>query len=345
MRKFLLTFLCFLVWGTLSGVEAFPNFPAKVKGRMVMEFDLSQHQGKEVNLWVPYPVSNEYQTITNMKIEGTFSRFGVYTDNKYKTPILFVNWQGEAIKRKVLTLSFDAERVQAVKKDFPAEEPCWNPEDFKKWLQPYSLGPINQEIKALAKQITAGKTSVYEKVKAIYDWVCDNMYRDPKVKGCGLGDVQALLVKLGGKCTDIHSVFVILCRAAGIPAREIFGIRMGRGNEVTDITKWQHCFAEFFLPGYGWVPVDPADVLKMMLKRHLTLKDKETSLWRDYFWGAWDPYRIELARGRDIVLNPQQKGKPLNNFGYPYAEIDGQAIDSLDPDSFQYKFTFYPVNN
>ena len=268
-----------------------------------MNFDLSHYNVKKnVRLWVPYPISNEYQTISNIKIKGNFSKYGFYTDNKYETPIFYAEWNKKGKRKRILQISFDAKRVEAVKKDFPKIEPCFDPTGFKKWLKPFSLGPINEKIRQLALKITTNKTTVYEKAKAIYDWICDNMYRDPKVKGCGFGDVQYLLFKhRGGKCTDIHSVFVTLCRAVGIPARERFGIRMGRNGKKTDITKWQHCYAEFYMPGYGWVPVDPADVLKMMLKRHLSLTDKETKLWRKYFWGAWDPYRIDIAKGRDII--------------------------------------------
>ena len=165
------------------------------------------------------------------------------------------------------------------------------------------------------------------------------MYRDPNTVGCGSGNVCSLLLTPGGKCTDIHSVFVALCRAAGVPAREIFGIRQGK-NDVVDITKWQHCWAEFFLPGYGWVPVDPADVRKMMLKHKLKLTDSKTKEYREYFWGAWDPYRVQLAVGRDLVLNPAQQGAPLNTFGYPYAEVGAKILDWLDPASFTYTITY-----
>ncbi|HFQ88762.1 MAG TPA: transglutaminase domain-containing protein, partial [Desulfobulbus sp.] len=184
-----------------------------------------------------------------------------------------------------------------------------------------------------------GRTTVLAKARAIYDWICDNMYRDPKTRGCGAGNVCALLKRPGGKCTDIHSVFVALCRAAGVPAREIFGIRQGK-KDVQDITTWQHCWAEFYLPGYGWVPVDPADVRKMMLKYNLGPDDPGTREYRKYFWGAWDPYRVQLAVGRDIRLNPPQQGPPLNTFGYPYAEIGGRVLDWLDPATFRYHFTF-----
>lgn len=92
-----------------------------------------------------------------------------------------------------------------------------------------------------------------------------NMNRDDDVVGCGLGNVPELLTTLRGKCTDINSVFVALCRAAGIPAHEYFGIRMSADPEA-DMTSGQHCWAEFYLEGTGWVAADPADVLKAVLK-------------------------------------------------------------------------------
>ncbi len=308
-------------------------------GTIVMEFNLSHHPAnQEVRLWIPYPVSDQNQLITDIKVEGDFAESAVYTDQKFKTPILYARWKpGEDARH--LTLSFHAVRKEVVKRDFPAREPCWDRTAFQQWLQPTSLGPITGPVKELADKITRGKTTVLAKAKAIYDWTCENMYRDPSTRGCGKGDVCSLLQKPGGKCTDIHSVFVALARAAGVPAREILGIRMGK-KPLQDITTWQHCWAEFYLPGYGWVPVDPADVRKMMLKENLSLDDPKTTEYRQYFWGAWDPYRVQLAVGRDLVLNPRQQAGPLNTFGYPYAEVNGTPLDWLDPGSFAYKFTY-----
>ncbi len=314
--------------------------PKSASGFITMNFDLSSYPaGKEVKLWIPYPISSEYQTISDINIKGNYTESGVYTDKKFQTAILYARWK-PGIKTRKLIFQFHARRIEVIRRNFPASEPCWNPADFKMWLSPTSMEPINGPVKQLVDKITKGKTGVLSKAKAIYDWICENMYRDPDTIGCGRGNVLKLLQKPGGKCTDIHSVFVALCRAAGVPAREIFGIRMGK-KPVVDITKWEHCWAEFYLPGYGWVPVDPADVRKKMLKHHLSLKNKETQKWRRYFWGAWDPFRIRLSIGRDIRLNPSQAGSLLNNFGYPYAEINGNALDWYSPTTFKYKISFH----
>jgi transglutaminase-like putative cysteine protease len=165
------------------------------------------------------------------------------------------------------------------------------------------------------------------------------MYRDPDTTGCGLGDVSKLLRKLGGKCTDISSVFIAICRASGVPAREVFSIRLGKKTEE-DITTYQHCWAEFFVPGFGWVTADPADVLKAMLVEKLELKDPKVLEYRTYFFGGVDAYRVVLAKGRDLMLNPPQAGPPLNTFGYPYAEVGGKVIDFYEPKSFVYRYTY-----
>ncbi|TKB27148.1 transglutaminase domain-containing protein [Desulfopila sp. IMCC35006] len=309
-------------------------------GTITMEFDLSGHPSdQETKLWIPYPLSDRDQLVSNIAVSGNYAQSAVYSDQKYSTPMLYARWDKGTNTRK-LVLKFSVTRQEVIRKDFPKQEAPWDPADYALYLAPTSLGPIDGVVKDLADKIVGHNTTVYSKAKAIYDWTCENMYRDPNTKGCGPGDVCSLLQTPGGKCTDIHSVFVSLCRAVGVPAREVFGIRQGK-KEIEDITTWQHCWAEFFLPGYGWVPVDPADVRKMMLTQNLKLDDQKTKEYREYFWGAWDAYRVKLAIGRDLLLNPPQAGKPLNTFGYPYAEIGGKALDWLEPATFKYTITYH----
>lgn len=324
----------------LTIVSAATAFGATSRaGVVTVDVDLSaQEKGKEVKLWLPYPVTDANQTISGISVSGDYAESGVYTDRTNGTPILYARWKSDAVSRK-LSFTVTAERQEVIRRDFPKKEAAWDPADYRQYLTPTSLGPTDGEVKKLADSIIKGKKTVLEKARAIFDWTCENTYRDPNTRGCGKGDVCALLEKPGGKCTDISSVFIALSRAAGVPAREVFGIRLGKKAEE-DITTWQHCWAEFFLPGYGWVPVDPADVRKAMLVESLKLDDAKTKEYREYFWGGIDPYRIALAVGRDVVLNPPQAGAPLNTFGYPYAEVGGKTVDFYDPKSFRYTITY-----
>ncbi|MDD2898307.1 MAG: transglutaminase domain-containing protein [Desulfuromonadaceae bacterium] len=314
-------------------------FASSRSGVVTLEVDLSaQGTGKGAKLWVPYPVTDRYQKISDIKVSGDFASYGVYTDSTFGTPILYAQWPATALHRK-LSFTFTVDRQEIRQTNLPTTEPVWNRADYAEFLKPTSLGPIDGDVKKLADSITKGKRNVLEKARAIYDWCCSNMYRDPETIGCGKGDVCNLLRKPGGKCTDISSVYIALCRAAGVPAREIFGIRLGR-KASEDITTYQHCWAEFFLPGYGWVTVDPADVRKAMLVEKLDLTDAKAKEYREYFWGGIDSYRVALATGRDILLNPLQAGAPLNTFGYPYAEVGDKMIDFYQPKNFFYTYSF-----
>lgn len=332
MKKVMLLFLLLLFLPSFS-------FAAGRSGLVTMDFDLStQETGEEVRLWVPYPVTDSDQVIGDINFSGDYSSLGVYTDRTCGNPVLYAKWERGAESRK-LTLSFTVQRQEVIRRSFPPRETAWDPADYSQYLAATSLGPTDGHVKTLALAITKGQKTVLGKAQAIYDWTCKNTYRDPDTRGCGKGDVCALLSNPGGKCTDISSIFIALARASGVPAREIFGLRLAK-KSVEDITTYQHCWAEFFLPGYGWVPVDPADVRKAMLVENLNQEDPKTSEYKAYFWGGLDPYRIKLSVGRDIVLNPPQAGEPLNTFGYPFAQVGGKTIDWLDPAGFKYKITF-----
>ncbi|QXE88441.1 transglutaminase domain-containing protein [Geomonas nitrogeniifigens] len=333
MKRLLLTMLAF------SLCLAPAAWAKSRSGQVTVEVDLSkQEAGKETRLWIPYAVSDTYQNVTDVKVSGDFASSAVYTDQANGTPMLYARWDKDAKSRK-LVYSFTVQREEVRIKNLSAKEPAWNRDDYAEYLKPTSMGPVDGEVKKLADSIVKGKTTVLDKAKAIYDWACENMYRDPATVGCGKGDVCELLKKPGGKCTDISSVYIALARAAGVPAREVFGLRLGKKAQE-DVTTWQHCWVEFFLPGTGWVPVDPADVRKAMLVEKLELKDAKTSEYREYFWGGIDPYRFKIASGRDLVLNPPQAGAPLNTFGYPYAEVGGKVLDWYDPKGFSYRINF-----
>ena len=321
-----------------SAIDVSKNKTGKVvSGTVTTSVDFSSYEaGKVVRAWLPVAQSGDYQSVEDITFDAPSATKAELTEDAEGNKMLYLEWDANvAPAERTATLGFHASRDEVRVSDI-VDDGSELPSDVKQYLEGSDLVPVNDQVKSAAEEITAGKTGSVEKARAIYDWIIQNMNRDESVKGCGTGDVCALLSTKAGKCTDINSVFVGLCRASGIPAREMFGVRMN----AEDITKNQHCWAEFYVAGTGWVPADPADVLKAVLKGGWTKDQAETQEKADYYWGGWDAERVELTEGRDLTLAPAQDAGALNNFGYPYAEVDGEALDYYDPTSFVYAISF-----
>jgi transglutaminase-like putative cysteine protease len=149
---------------------------------------------------------------------------------------------------------------------------------------------------------------------------------------------------LGGKCADLNALFVGFARAVGLPARDVYGIRVADSADFKslgksgDITRAQHCRAEFYLAGHGWVPVDPADVRKVVLEEKpggLPLTDPQVQKARGKLFGAWEMNWLAYNYAHDVKL-PGSAGAPIAFLMYPQAETGGHRRDALDPDQFRY---------
>lgn len=314
-----------------------PCFSDAQQGHINIKVNLKVPETPQsAKIWLPYPVSGEYQLIEDMAIKGNFINSGVYKEPKSGALYFFAEWPKE-IQEKNMELGFKVStQERQTRKLIDTGAPV--PVEIQKYLQPDWWVPTDGQVAEIAQSIQKDKNGILEKARAVYDWVVENTSRDPNVKGCGLGVVEVTLSKRSGKCADLSSVYVALARNIGVPAREVFGLRLGKKAEQ-DITGGYHCWAEFYLPGTGWVAVDPADVRKKMLIDKLELADiKEL---REYFFGGVDAYRMELeSGGRGITLQPAQESKPVNYLMYPYAEVNGKALDYFDPENFHYSVQF-----
>ena len=219
------------------------------------------------------------------------------------------------------------------------------------FLQPSKYVPTDGIVKETALKATAGATTDIEKARAIYDWVVANTFRDPKVRGCGRGDIRFMLESgdMGGKCADINALYVGLARSVGLPARHVYGLRIATSQEgyrslgVKDnrATKGQHCRVEVYLHGFGWVPVDPADVRKVALEEppgNLALSDQIVAKAQKQLFGFWEMNWMGYNYAHDVAL-PGSSGPPLVYFMYPQAETSAGRVDPFDPDNFRYEIT------
>jgi hypothetical protein len=79
-----------------------------------------------------------------------------------------------------------------------------------RYLEPTQLIPTDGIVRDTARGITEGAKTDADKARAIYEWIVENTFRDPKVRGCGLGDIKTMLETryFGGKCADLNALYV-----------------------------------------------------------------------------------------------------------------------------------------
>jgi transglutaminase-like putative cysteine protease len=232
-----------------------------------------------------------------------------------------------------------------------SQQPKAKAAQLEEYLRPTKLLPTDGIVKKRATEITAESKTDFDKARAIYEWIVENTYRNPKTRGCGRGDIRFMLESgdLGGKCADLNALYVGLARACGLPARDVYGIRVAPsemgykslGASSEKVSKAQHCRAEVYLGHFGWVPVDPADVRKVMLEEPPGNRPKEDPMVtsaRSRLFGSWEMNWIAYNMANDVAL-PGSSGPPLGFFMYPQAETAEGRLDSLDPDSFKYEIT------
>jgi transglutaminase-like putative cysteine protease len=223
--------------------------------------------------------------------------------------------------------------------------------DLEYFLQPTRYVPTDGIVKDTALKATTGATTDMEKARAIYEWVVKNTFRDPKIRGCGRGDIRFMLESgdMGGKCADLNALYVGLARSVGLPARHVYGLRIAKselgykslGMATDKATKGQHCRVEVYLREHGWVPVDPADVRKVILEEppgNRPLSDELVSRAYDRLFGSWEMNWMAYNYAHDVEL-PGSKSKSLAYFMYPQAETSEGRVDPFDPDNFKYEIT------
>jgi transglutaminase-like putative cysteine protease len=318
---------------------------------LTYEVDLSAHPGAG-RLWLPLPQhAGDYQRVLSVAWRGEAGAAvpdaRLYWDATYRAPIFAAGWgENDGGRRLSVTARVATrDRVMAA----PARQ-LRSADEAALYLQPTEHMPVDGIVRDTANRIVKGIRAPEARAKAIYEWVVDNTFRDPKTRGCGLGNIQFMLESgdLGGKCADINSLFVGLARAAGIPAREFYGVRVADSRlfkslgKSGDISKAQHCRAEFFSARRGWVPVDPADVRKAVLEEKRALDDPQIAALRHRLFGYWEMNWVGFNHARDFAL-PDGSGGAQPYLMYPYAEFGDKRLDGRDPDDFKFRLSSRPL--
>lgn len=284
--------------------------------------DLPKYR-KHVNVWIPLPPDTSYQHITGKEII-TSVPYVVKYDSELGNPMIFLEIPNDRTTfnfKMVLSVerNEDQHDISLIKENGEVDQVL-----YAKYLDPSRQAVQDERVKRYSKIAVGKEKTVLGKARGIYNFILDNMDYNKKEPGYGDGNVNRLCVAIdGGKngkgnCTDYHSFFGSLMRMQNIPVKLTMGFPLKPyHNEEKGINGGYHCWAEFYVPSFGWLPVDISEA------------DKDPSK-KEYYFGSIDENRIAFSKGRDITLVPPQKGESLNFFGPdPYIEVDGKPFNDF----------------
>ncbi len=306
-------------------------------------------------IWLPVPLMSdtEYQKGNGNTWAADGGRVSFTMDPKYAAGIVYAEFP-DSMKKPVVTLTNRfATRDYAVDPKSSNRARREDKAALAKYLSPTELMPIDGIVRRTAQEITKNARTDVDKAKAIYEWIVVNTVRDPKTRGCGVGDIKTMLEtnNLSGKCADLNALFVGLARAIGVPARDVYGVRVARseygyrslGVGTDNITRAQHCRAEFYSESAGWVPVDPADVRKVILEEdasgQLPITHEKVQAARERLFGSWEMNWLGFNYAHDVALPGAARNGKVAFFMYPQGETADGRLDCLDPDNFKYTMT------
>lgn len=273
-----------------------------------------------VRVWAPVPQTDQHQTVRVVAIKGPV-KTRITQDPEYGNRIMYAEIENPTAATAEFSLEYEVTRREYSRGDYAQLErrdrkPGVVSASMTRLIAPDSLIPTDGKIKELAQEVTGSEGGTVAKAKAAYDYFFTTMRYDKTGSGWGRGDAVWACDSKRGNCTDFHSPFIGVLRADGIPARFDIGFPLPENKDKGDIPGY-HCWAEFYAPKTGWIPVDISEAWKA--------KEKQ-----DYFFGSVDANRVQFSTGRDVNLSPKQDGAALNYFVYPYVEIDGKAYEKLD---------------
>jgi Transglutaminase-like superfamily len=152
-----------------------------------------------------------------------------------------VRWTGDFVLNRV-RFHLDPARVEA----------SAMPNDLDRYLvndKKYDLD--SESLTKLVDDVTRGKTTYYARARAIYEHLTKVITYD---RSSGWNNATTVLARGTGSCSEYTFALVAMLRRARIPARYV-GAISERGDEASFDDVF-HRWAEAYMPGYGWVPVD-----------------------------------------------------------------------------------------
>jgi hypothetical protein len=264
-------------------------------------------------LWIPQPVNSPSQQIVSML-------------SRSMDPFM-ENYRGTSLfKLDNLTAGVNAQIIISYQVDVYAQETTIRPQSIRQddksplavYTQPSSL--IRSDDAAVISQtdaVTGRERNPYTRARMIYEWLIKEM---EITETSPVSMAQALETKQA----DSYIATLLYCsmvRAAGVPCIPVAGVLVNRSRQTM-----RHYWAEFWIDGFGWVPVDPVMGAGAVPSSFQSVQD-----YANYFFGNIDSRRIAFSRGEVTLSQMDSRGRLVShNRSYSLQNIWEEAAGGLE---------------
>lgn len=300
-----------------------------------------RRSGGETRLWLPLAIFKDtpWQRALGHRWQGNFERAGIYRDPAAEMEVFTAEWKDGVEPRLELS-----SRVETQDRHFDVTRRHCAPERgevLRRNLRSSELMPIGDKTREIAAGIVGRIKDPLAQGKALYDWVADRAIRDPETPALAAGgiDTPPQLADALGRNAGHALLFVALARAVGLPARPVFGLRCDYSKLLPslgvlgELKRAFHCRAEFYAPGYDWIPVNPADLRQAVIAEKMAADDGKLAVLKKLLFGFWEMNWIGLNTALEVT--PQgSRGPALPFLAAPYVETADGVLDTADGERF-----------
>jgi transglutaminase-like putative cysteine protease len=321
MKKSAFFLVSFLLCQSLSLRGQAPVEPVTRVYRVQQNVTLAEVPAgaKTVKWWISIPGDDRYQEVLDFSVASAPGSWRAVTEPVHGNRFILVEVASPTAKSLVTKIEFTLRRRSVFAGIDPAKVGPITPshqqlfaDELRKDAPHMEVTP---QITKLADEACGAETNVATQAKLLLGKVADtadHYSKDPTKPKFGVGDAANCMINGGGTCTDMHSLFIALARSRGIPARLQMGYRLRESNEDKEVDPGYRCWAEYFVPGYGWVPTDVVEA------------DDPKGLGRDRWFTGLTERRLWLNEGREFDLAGRAAtAHRVNLMVIGYAEIDG----------------------
>jgi transglutaminase-like putative cysteine protease len=308
--------------GEAAAIGVLPSRVYHVRQTVVLN-DISK-EAEQVRWWISIPDNERNQDLLDISVVSVPGEWSIERDADRGNRFLYVETKAprseslQAVVEFTLRRSAVSDRIDPAKVGPITDQHRRIYADELRWDAPHMQ--VTNDIRAIADEVCGGETNPAAQAAKLLAHVAasaDHYSKDPTKPHCGIGSAVDCMTNAGGCCTDLHSLFISLARARGIPTRLQMGYRLNPKNEGKEYDPGYRCWVEYFLPGNGWVSADIVEA------------DAPEGLGPERWFTGLTEWRLWLNEGREFQLRPKQSGGPVNTMIIGHAEIDGRPARVL----------------